>query len=252
MRDSLGQSGSAAGPLVFTPPQRRRIYLMRHGDVTYFDDSGKPIDADAVALNELGRSQASAAGRAFAAENIRFDRVIVSGLPRTRETAERVLAETGQQIDIETWTCWREIRAGNIADLPPGEIAQAFLGAFDGLVPESTRFMNGESVRELLDRVVPPLAELRADTSWDTVLLVLHGGVNRAILSHAMHPLGRLFLGQLAQTPACINALDVGDKPEDWVVRLMNFAPPQLLHRDNRLTVMEKIFASFVRTRARG
>ncbi|AHB77432.2 fructose-2,6-bisphosphatase [Pandoraea pnomenusa] len=248
---ALGHPGTAAGPLTFTPPARRRIYLMRHGDVTYFDDSGKPVDADTVPLNALGREQASAAGRAFAAENIRFDRVIVSGLPRTRETAERVLAETGQRIDIETWTCWQEIRAGSLADVPPAELAQAFLSAFDGLVPEETRFMNGESVRELLDRVVPPLAELRADPSWDTVLLVLHGGVNRAILSHAMHPHGRLFLGQLAQTPACINALDVGDKPQDWVVRLMNFAPPQPLHRDNRLTVMEKIFASFLRTRRR-
>ncbi|AJC23445.2 fructose-2,6-bisphosphatase [Pandoraea pulmonicola] len=245
---SLGHPGPDTSPLAFTPPQRRRIYLMRHGDVTYFDDSGKPIDADAVPLNEQGRAQASAAGRAFAAENIRFDRVIVSGLPRTRETAERVLAETGQQVEIETWTCWQEIRAGNIADLSPGDLAQAFLAAFDGVVPEDTRFLNGESVRELLERVVPPLAELRADRSWDTVLLVLHGGVNRAILSHAMHPLGRLFIGQLAQTPACINALDVGDKPEDWIVRLLNFAPPQPLHRDNRLTVMEKIFASFTRS----
>ncbi len=249
---SLGQLGAQTGPLTFTPSARRRIYLMRHGDVTYFDDSGHPIDADTVPLNELGRTQANAAGRAFAAENIRFDRVIVSGLPRTRETAERVLAETGQDVEIETWPCWQEIRAGKISDLPPAELAQAFLSAFDGLVPEDTRFMNGESVRELLDRVVPPIAELRADKSWDTVLLVLHGGVNRAILSHALHPLGRLFLGQLAQSPACINALDVGDKPQDWVVRLMNFAPPQPLHRDNRLTVMEKIFASFVRTRQRG
>ncbi|WP_246190239.1 histidine phosphatase family protein [Pandoraea captiosa] len=222
---------------------------MRHGDVTYFDDSGKPIDADTVSLNALGREQATAAGRAFAAENLRFDRVIVSGLPRTRETAERVLAETGQRVDIETWTCWQEIRAGSISELPPADLAQAFLGAFDGLVPEATRFLNGESVRELLDRVIPPLAELRADTSWDTVLLVLHGGVNRAILSHALHPQGRLFLGQLAQAPACINALDVGDKPNDWVVRLTNFAPPQPLHVGNRLTVMEKIFASFVRSR---
>ncbi len=28
-------------------------------------------------------------------------------------------------------------------------------------------------------------------------------------------------------------------------------APPQPLHRDNRLTVMEKIFAPFLRTRRR-
>ena len=49
-----------------------------------------------VPLNERGRDEASAAGREFKAQQIRFDKVIVSGLPRTIETAQRVLAETGQ------------------------------------------------------------------------------------------------------------------------------------------------------------
>ena len=83
-------------------PKRRRIYLMRHGDVTYFDDSGRTIDPETVPLNANGREQASAAGRVFAEQQVRFDRVIVSGLPRTIETAQRVLAETGQQIEIDT------------------------------------------------------------------------------------------------------------------------------------------------------
>ena len=80
----------------FTLPKRRRIYLMRHGDVTYFDASGRAIDPESVPLNANGRVQATAAGDLFAAQGIRFDRVIVSGLPRTLETARRVLAQTGQ------------------------------------------------------------------------------------------------------------------------------------------------------------
>ena len=66
-----------------SPHKRRRIYLMRHGSVTYFDASGKPHLPEQVPLNEQGRAQTSAAGRVFAQENIRFDRVIASGLPRT-------------------------------------------------------------------------------------------------------------------------------------------------------------------------
>src|SRR4051812_16653107 len=73
-------------------PKRRRIFLMRHGDVTYFDDTGRAIDPESVPLNERGREEASAAGREFATQTIRFDRVIASGLPRTVETAQRVLA----------------------------------------------------------------------------------------------------------------------------------------------------------------
>ena len=72
--------------------RRRRIFLMRHGSVTYFDDAGKSRLPESVPLNEEGRAQADAAGLALRAAGVRFDRVIVSGLPRTVETAARVLA----------------------------------------------------------------------------------------------------------------------------------------------------------------
>ncbi|GLU35325.1 histidine phosphatase family protein [Trinickia caryophylli] len=234
----------------FTLPRRRRIFLMRHGDVTYFDDTGRAIDPDAVPLNEQGRLQASAAGEAFSAGEVRFDRVIASGLPRTVETAERVLAKTGQRIEIETWPEWREIRPGRLPDLTPADVERAFLGIFDGIVPEHTRFLGGETIGELLDRVLPPLARLRADSRWDTVLLVLHGGVNRALLSHAIAAGARVFFGHLAQATGCINALDVGEKEQDWVVRAINYAPPAPLFRDVRHTTMEMLYAQYLRYRS--
>jgi probable phosphoglycerate mutase len=233
----------------FEIPQRRRIFLMRHGDVTYFDASGRAIDPETVPLNVHGLAQARAAGEAFAADGVRFDRVIVSGLPRTVQTAQQVLAVTGQHIEIETWPEWQEIRAGRLADLPPGQVEAAFLSAFDGVVPESTRFLGGETIGELLDRVLPPLARLRTDDSWDTALLVLHGGVNRALLSHAITTGERAFFGHLAQATGCINALDVGTEPRDWVVRAINYAPPAPLFRDVRHTTMESLYSQYLRYR---
>ncbi|WP_322054658.1 histidine phosphatase family protein [Paraburkholderia bannensis] len=233
----------------FQLPKRRRIYLMRHGDVTYFDDSGRAIDPDTVPLNETGRVQASAAGQTFAQQGVRFDRVIVSGLRRTVETAQHVLAATGQKIAMEEQPAWQEIRGGRLADIPPADVEDAFLRAFDGVVPEQTRFLGGESIGELLERVLPAVAALRADTTWDTALLVLHGGVNRAILSHAITAGGRAFFGHLAQTTGCINVLDVGVAPHDWVVRTLNYAPPTPLHRDVRNTTMEMLYAQYLRYR---
>ncbi|HZZ10741.1 MAG TPA: histidine phosphatase family protein [Paraburkholderia sp.] len=226
-------------------PKRRRIFLMRHGDVTYFDDSGRAIDPETVPLNATGREQASAAGRVFAEQQVRFDRVIVSGLPRTIETAQRVLAETAQQIDLEIEPAWEEIRGGKLGNIAPQDIEAAFLGVFDGIVPESTRFLDGETIGALFDRVLPALAALREDTSWDTALLVLHGGVNRAILSHALTAGGRTFFGHLAQATGCINALDVGTQSRDWVLRTINYSPPSPLHRDVRNTTMEMLYAQF-------
>ncbi|MFL9871275.1 histidine phosphatase family protein [Paraburkholderia megapolitana] len=240
---------SEPGTPAFELPSRRRIFLMRHGDVTYFDASGRAIEPDTVPLNDDGRAQATAAGRAFAEQQIRFDKVIVSGLPRTVETAQRVLAETGQKIEFVVEPAWQEIRGGKLSSIPADEMESAFLGAFDGIVDERTRFLGGETIGELFDRVLPPLAALREDTSWDTVLLVLHGGVNRAILSHALTAGGRTFFGHLAQATGCINALDVGAAPRDWVLRTINYAPPSPLHRDVRNTTLEMLYAQFIQYR---
>ena len=221
---------------------------MRHGAVTYFDAAGKPVLPETVPLNELGRDQASAAGRLFAAEQIRFDRVIVSGLPRTVETATRVLAETRQPIAIETWPELEEIRGGRLAGIPDAELKDAFTGAFEGMVGEDKRFLGGESVGELMDRIHPAITRLRSDPSWDTVLLVLHGGVNCAILSLALTG-RRMFLGALSQTAGCVNALDVGADDADWVLRFMNYAPPCPLQAATRSTTMEQLYEQYSKSR---
>ena len=115
------------------------------------------------------------------------------------------------------------------------------MGFFKDVVPVETRFLGGETVGELLDRVVPALERLLADPDWDVALLVLHGGVNRAILSYALTR-GRLYLGNFEQAPACVNVLDVG---EDWVVRAVNVTPYDPAHRSGRATTMEELWTEF-------
>lgn len=232
-----------------TAAQRRRIYLMRHGSVTYFDAAGKPFLPEQVPLTEEGRAQAGAAGRVFAAEGVRFDRVIVSGLPRTVETATLVLAEAAQDPGlIESWPELAEMRGGRLSAIPDAELRTAFTGVFAGAVAEDARFLGGESVGELMDRVHPALDRLIADASWETVLLVLHGGVNRAILSRALTG-QRLFLGGLAQSAGCINAIDVG--AADWVVRCTNYCPATPLQHASRATTMERLYDQYARSRGR-
>ncbi|HTD04920.1 histidine phosphatase family protein [Undibacterium sp.] len=233
-----------------TTSLRRRIYLMRHGSVSYFDDAGKPFQPESVPLNEQGRQQASAAGKTFAQRQIRFDRVIVSGLPRTVETAKGVLAETGQQIELEIWPQWEELRGGKLAAISDAELKDAFVGAFEGVVAEDKQFLGGEAIGQFMDRIHPGIAQLRADPDWDCVLLVLHGGVNRAILSYALTG-QRLFLGNLAQTAGCINVLDVGSEAHDWVVRVVNYSPLSDLQNESRSTTMETLLEQYKKSRLR-
>ena len=229
--------------------KRRHIYLMYHGSVTCFDTAGRPLAPDQVPLNEAGRAQASAAGRVFAQEDIHFDRVIVSGLPCTVETAMRVLSETGQEAEFEHWPELQEMRGGQLSAIPDEALKEAFGGAFNGLIPEDKQFLDGETVGQLMDRVHPAIDQLRADRSWDTVLLVLHGGVNRAILSYALTN-QRMFLGNLMQTAGCINSLDIGEDPADWVARIINFSPPSPLQGESRSTTMEVLLEQYRKFRS--
>jgi broad specificity phosphatase PhoE len=213
---------------------RRRIYLMRHAQVSYFED-GRPLRPDLVPLTAEGREQAAAAAQLL--DGIAFDRVVTSGLPRTLETA-RIVAPSAEP---EAWPELREIESGRLGEIPEDELEAAFVSAWRDVVPEDTRFLGGETIRSLLDRVLPAVDRLVADPEWDIVLAVLHGGVNRAILSYALTG-GRAFLGNFEQSPACVNVLDVGD---DWVVRAVNHAPTDPSHLRNRLRTMEELWEEF-------
>lgn len=225
---------------------RRRIYLMRHGSVDYFLEDGTPVPPDDVRLNSEGRRQADAAGALFAECGVQFDRAVVSGLPRTVETATRVLAaQAGAAPALDVDPALREIRSGRLADIPRENIRDAFLGAFrTGPGIEAQRFLGGESVGELLDRVLPSFERWLADASWSCLLMVLHGGVNRALLSRALAG-ERAFFGRMEQAPACINVLEVGDS--EAIVRAVNLAPTQWLHERERYTTMEKLLAQYQR-----
>jgi broad specificity phosphatase PhoE len=229
---------------------RRRIYLMRHGSVTYFDANGHPYAPDAVPLDALGRQQAAAAGREFANAGIEFDRVIISGLPRTVETASIVLQQTEQLIEMQAWAALQEFHGGKLEEIADEDLKEAFTGAFRGVVPEHKQFLGGETVGDFMDRVHPEIDRLRADASWDTVLMVLHGGVNRAILSYAMTG-QRMFFGSLSQRAGCINVLDVGEEANDWVLRVINHSPMSALQDEHRSTAMEMYLAEYSKSRVK-
>ena len=226
-------------------PARRRLYLMRHGSVDYFKADGTPVPPHTVPLNAAGRAQADAAGALFAAAGARFDRVLVSGLVRTVETAQRVLAAAAQDVAIVRDPRLEEIRSGRLDAIAPDQLRAAFTGVFSAAANvESLQFLGGETVGAMMDRCLPAFDELLADPSWTCALCVLHGGINLALLGHALTG-GRTFLGRLEQSPACINVLDVG--AGDIVVRGTNLAPTQWLQERERFTTMEKLLAQYLR-----
>jgi probable phosphoglycerate mutase len=191
-----------------------------------------------VTLTPAGLEQARAAADLLA--GIAFDRVVTSGLARTLETARFV----APGVEPESWPDLREIESGRIDDLSERELAAAVGSAFRGAVPLEHRFLGGETIGSLVDRVVPAVERLVADDGWDTLLAVLHGAVNRAIISYALTGT-KAFFGGIEQAAGCVNVLDVGG--DDWVVRGVGITPYDLVHAETRQTTMEALFTQYRR-----
>lgn len=207
---------------------RRRLYLMRHAEVSYVGER----DPEDVHLTERGLEQAAAANRALA--DVSLDLVVTSSLPRTVETA----AVVAPGREPEQWPEFAEWRGGRLDGVPHDELERLFVGALQ-VRNEEQRFLGGESLREALDRVLPAFERLVAQ-EWETALAVFHGGVNRILLSHALAG-GRAYFGSFEQAPACINVLDLG-ADRHWIVRTVNYIPYDPLH-PARTTTMEHLWS---------
>jgi probable phosphoglycerate mutase len=211
---------------------RRRLYLMRHAEVSYVGER----DPEVVRLTEQGLEQAAAARRAL--EDVRFDLVVTSSLPRTVETASVVAPDA----DPLRWAEFDEWRGGRLDAIPPEQLEQVFVGSLQTR-DEEARFLRGESLGEALDRVLPAFDRLLAE-EWETALAVFHGGVNRILVSHALAG-GRTYFGNFEQAPACINVLDHAAEEGSgtgWIVRTVNYIPYDPLH-PARTTTMEHLWS---------
>jgi probable phosphoglycerate mutase len=224
--------------------ERRRLLLMRHGAVEYFAPDGHPYRPTEVPLTDRGVAQAQAIGAALSQSAIRVDRVVTSGLVRTRSTADHVLSAGSIAAPVEHWPELQEIRGGRLGAIPEEQLRDAFIAPFEGPVPLETQFMGGETVGELLDRVIPALQRLLAMQEWDTALLVLHGGVNRALLSWLLTG-QRVFFGGFEQAPGCLNVVDVGGTTASNIIRMLNYSPLDTLHTATRLSTMETLLARY-------
>jgi probable phosphoglycerate mutase len=218
---------------------RRRLYLMRHGEVSYFDLEGRPYHPGTVPLNAEGQLQAEAAARELA--DIPLDRALASTLLRSITTAHAVIA--GRALELQTQEELCEIQPGRLADIPPNAVERAFVGAFGGDIERDTRFLGGETFGSLQDRVLQCFRQLLGDPSWRHALVVAHGGVNRTILAHALG-VGLRGAGAMEQDAGCINIIDV-DNDGRFLVRLVNYTPTNPMKIGIELTTMERIYLQY-------
>ena len=178
---------------------------MRHGHVDYFGGHG---DIHMVTLTRRGRSEAEAAAKAFA--HLRFDRALCSGLPRTRETAEIVLAGIAGAPPLEIDADLVELRGGAARPEVKGraELIRLMNSYFERAhEPGATNLEGGEIFAAAQARAVGAIERLLAAPDWHTALVVAHEGINRLILSWACGA-GLQAMSAFEQDTACVNIVD--------------------------------------------
>jgi probable phosphoglycerate mutase len=232
---------------------RRRVYLMRHGHVDYFGrevrESGH---TDSVPLTPLGREQARASGLALS--HVRFDRALCSGLPRTWQTAELVLAASADagHLTLEIDRDLVEIKGGGLFRAKTREeLAARMTFEFDQAAVPGARMMGGDAFADVQARNVAALERLLAQPAWHTALVVAHEGVNRLLLSW-MTGNGLSGVQAFEQDLACINVLDfdmvpredgsVGTEIARRLIKVTNLTPYNYVKHGMNLSSLEAIF----------
>ena len=216
---------------------------MRHGDVSYFDAAGKPLDPRHVPLTDSGRLHALAASEMLA--DVPFDHAVCSGLLRSEQTARLVLAQ--RDLPLRHEERFKEIKAGRLRAVPAEQREQVIAYAYDGAGIQGARFIDGERWEDFRVRVLAAWADLLGDASWLNLLIVAHDAVNRVLLSEVAGA-GLQGLKAFEQEPACVNIIEVD--VEAGCLRRSFFRAINLVAYDQarlgcHLTVMEQVFREF-------
>jgi broad specificity phosphatase PhoE len=106
--------------------------------------------------------------------------------------------------------------------------------------------------RRLPSRVLPAFQGILEDPNWSSLLLVAHGGVNRAILSHILGG-GLASFGTLEQDSCCLNIIDFDVTPVAGsvlrrIIRGLNLTADDPVKLSHPLTTLETMVRQLVST----
>jgi broad specificity phosphatase PhoE len=159
------------------------IYLVRHGE-SEANAAGVFAGQSDSPLTERGKQQAQAVAEALS--TVPFDRVVSSDLSRTRHTAEVIARRQG--LRVEVFPELREIDVGRAAGRRFDELKGVPEWTEDGFV----QWPGGESLEQVLTRVLDVVGRIVAASPGQTICIVGHGGVTRILVSHYLGLLPRL------------------------------------------------------------
>ena len=188
-----------------------RLLLARHGQ-TEHNRLGIAQGQTDVPLERRGIEQARALRDRLV--NERIDAIYSSDLERAYRTATTVA--DGHGLAVTPVSTFRERSFGAFEGEPKHALREAAAAA--GKRYSEWRPPEGETAADVADRAFPALEAIVRDASGETILVVAHGGVNRAIVCSILAG-DCTNASRLSQENTCLNELryDGG-----WSIRRLN------------------------------
>jgi probable phosphomutase (TIGR03848 family) len=185
------------------------IVLVRHATTAA---TGKRLGGwtPGVHLDDAGVAQAQATAGRLAA--MRVTAVYSSPLERTVETARAVARPHG--LRVRTRRGIGEVDYGEWTDLPLGQLRRRKLWSTIQHTPSRVTFPGGESIRGAQTRAVETVETLAADHGDETIVVVSHADVIKAVVAHYLGmPLDTFQRLMIAPASVSILALPAGGAP---------------------------------------
>lgn len=159
-----------------------RLLLVRHGE-TSANVAGRMQGRGDDPLTTLGQQQVRAIAERLKREAHPVTALYTSPLGRARLTADAIGAALGVTPQLRDGL--QEINLGTLEGASSAELAAVIAAGPDSRYPE------GESLREFVERTVGTMAGLVAAHPGETIVAVTHGGVISNVLANWADGYGR-------------------------------------------------------------
>jgi broad specificity phosphatase PhoE len=183
-----------------------KILLTRHGHV----DGIKPErfrGREPLALTERGRAEANSVARRIAGM-WRPTRIYTSPMGRCIDTGAAIAKACGIAAEVCDDLNDLDYGAWQFKTFEQAHSENPTLFAAWFSTPHLIRFPNGEALQDLVARTANALRLVLSRHPDETVVLVGHDSVNRALLLELLdQPLSAYW--RVAQAPCCLNEIDV-------------------------------------------